>query len=807
MADAKKPFHEVVAERVIDQLERGVAPWQRPWEPGNPSSRSPHNAITGKRYKGINSIYLQMQGRADQRWLTYNQAKSVGAQVRKGEKGTTCQKWIFTREEIKRDNQGKPILDAQGKPQKHEVRLERPILSMFTVFNAEQVDGLPAIEKRDLTWDVSKRAEAILTASGASISHAEGDAAYYHPARDEIRLPDKSQFPTPDNYYATAFHELGHWTGHASRLDRDLAHPFGSEGYAREELRAEIASMITGDELGLGHDPGQHAAYVKSWVKALKEDPLEIFRAAADAEKIHNFVMAFEQTQQQELDEQAVIAPEGITTVQDDTQQVGSTEHQVPAEAGERVFLDVPFKEKEDAKALGAVWDRQERAWCVPAGVDLAQFDRWPRRETAAEPLVQAETESEMPALQKEPARQYLAVPFGERDLAKLAGAKWDRVAKSWYAGPDADQARVARWATDSTAAQQMPAMDPREEFIEALQSMGCVVDGIKHPIMDGKRHRIALSSDKGIEESGVYIGHLDGHPAGYIKNHRTQVEMKWKSKGYSLDPVEKARLQAEAAQKMQDRAAQLVADQEAARSRVEKQLTKAVPALTPTPYLASKGLAPSAGVFTDKEGTTFLPAYDANGRVWTMQYIKTDGVKRFAKDGKKEGCFHVVGGLEAIKDAPALVIAEGYATAGTCSSALGFATVAAFDAGNLPAVVLALQEKYPEKPVIIVGDDDLATLKKEGINPGRKKAIQAARDAGGEAVFPIFAPGEQSADNKDFTDFNDLANKSALGMDGVRRQLKPVVQRAVETQAQTRAAAHKVVRVDESIIKRGRTA
>ncbi|MCB2039310.1 MAG: conjugal transfer protein TraC, partial [Rhodoferax sp.] len=146
--------------------------------------------------------------------------------------------------------------------------------------------------------------EHILKASGASITHAPGDRAFYRPATDSIHLPDRGQFPSADNYYATALHELGHWTGHASRLDRDLAHPFGSEGYAKEELRAEIASMILGDELGIGHDPGQHAAYVGSWIKALQDEPLEVFRAAADAEKIHDYVLAFEQKQVQEQDQQ-----------------------------------------------------------------------------------------------------------------------------------------------------------------------------------------------------------------------------------------------------------------------------------------------------------------------------------------------------------------------------------------------------------------------------------------------------------------------------------------------------------------------
>ncbi len=127
-------------------------------------------------------------------------------------------------------------------------------------------------------------------------------------------MPFKHQFPTPDRYYATALHELGHWTGHESRLNRDLAHPFGSEGYAREELRAEIASMLLGSELGIGHDPGQHVAYVGSWIKALQQDPTEIFRAAADAEKIQDFVLSF--SQQQKMVEQEEIEHEHVNTTE-----------------------------------------------------------------------------------------------------------------------------------------------------------------------------------------------------------------------------------------------------------------------------------------------------------------------------------------------------------------------------------------------------------------------------------------------------------------------------------------------------------
>lgn len=132
------------------------------------------------------------------------------------------------------------------------------------------------------------------------MTHAPGDRAFYRPSTDSIFLPQKHQFGSADRYYATALHELAHWTGHFSRLGRDLAHPFGSVGYAKEELRAEISSTTWATNWAFGHDPAQHAAYVGSWIKVLQDDPLEIVRASSDAEKIHHYVLAFEQVQEQQ---------------------------------------------------------------------------------------------------------------------------------------------------------------------------------------------------------------------------------------------------------------------------------------------------------------------------------------------------------------------------------------------------------------------------------------------------------------------------------------------------------------------------
>ena len=208
------------------------------------------------------------------------------------------QYWKLNDQVPVKGERGKPLTDAEGNQVYRSVPLDRPKVFSAIVFNAEQIDGLPPLESRfpqgAPDWDRHERAESVLKASGVEIRHDQANRAFYRPATDKIHLPSRDSFKSADNFYSTALHELGHASGHPSRLDRDLAHPFGSVGYAKEELRAEIASLMIGDQLGIGYDPGQHAAYVKSWVQILKDDPKEILRASRDADKITGYVMDLE---------------------------------------------------------------------------------------------------------------------------------------------------------------------------------------------------------------------------------------------------------------------------------------------------------------------------------------------------------------------------------------------------------------------------------------------------------------------------------------------------------------------------------
>ena len=294
-------YAKKVSDELIEQIKRGVAPWQKPWKPGERISAE--NFSTGKRYTGGNSLYLMSRairdGRGDNRWGTYNQIREAGGQVRKGEKGT--QVLFFTDRTAKaaKDEQGKTIKDKDGKTIYEEEQRSRPICKQYTVFNVEQADGLELKPREGQVrpeWDAHRDAEKVIAASGPTVQHVAGDRAYYRIAEDKVVLPEPSQFPTRNGYYQTALHECGHSTGHPDRMDRDtlkegLDNGFGSPEYAREELRAEISAMMTGERVGVGHDPQRGAAYVENWVKVLEKDPHEIHRAARDAQKMSDCLM------------------------------------------------------------------------------------------------------------------------------------------------------------------------------------------------------------------------------------------------------------------------------------------------------------------------------------------------------------------------------------------------------------------------------------------------------------------------------------------------------------------------------------
>ncbi len=385
----KRSYPEEVSAKIIEELKKGTAPWVHPWDAGRIPA-PPVNALTGKPYRGINQLWLSMaqyiHDRHDPRWCTYRQAQQLGAQVRGGSKGTVVQYWKNEEKKLLRDAEGKPLPDENGEKRYQVTALSRPRPFSAVVFHASQIDGLPPLPERpeQPVWQRHEAAERLLLGSGAAIFHDQVNRAFYRISEDAIHLPPQEQFPTPDRYYATALHELGHWTGHESRLAREfLGHPFGSAEYAREELRAEIASYMLGMDLGIGHDPGQHHAYIARWIEALEKDPLEIIRAARDPDLIREYVMGREKERRQI----APVVEQGVTWTPKKPELAASE----PKPTSEKTCLDVPYAEKDAARAAGAKWDGREKRWYAPEGADLNKLQPWLHKQEMrlAEPVLQ----------------------------------------------------------------------------------------------------------------------------------------------------------------------------------------------------------------------------------------------------------------------------------------------------------------------------------------------------------------------------------------------------------------------------------
>ena len=295
-----RDFRQEVTENIVKLLEEGVAPWQKPW---NGATFMPMNHTTQKLYKGGNALYLMIvamrRGYEDPRWMTYRQAAERNWQVRKGEKGAQVEFW-----EIRPG--AKPTAKEEASPEEGDEaetpgRPRRFIHRVYTVFNAVQIEGVPALAIRPANdVEAVEAADAILSNSGATIKHDQIDKAFYSRLTDEIHLPRRTFFKDAGGYYGTALHELAHWTGHPERLNRATlleTYSFGDQNYAKEELRAELASLFLAAERGIPHDPERHAAYVGAWIKSLKDDKNEIFRAAHDASAAAEYLLALERGQ------------------------------------------------------------------------------------------------------------------------------------------------------------------------------------------------------------------------------------------------------------------------------------------------------------------------------------------------------------------------------------------------------------------------------------------------------------------------------------------------------------------------------
>lgn len=277
---AHADIHQRITDIIIAQLETGVRPWTQPWTAAASVSRPLRH--DGTPYTGINVVLLWAEGAhrgfTASTWMTFRQALALGAHVRKGETGSTV---VYANRVVRTETN-----DAG-----EDERVEIPFLKAYSVFNVEQIDSLPEAYATAAPLAINPEvriaeAEAFFARCQADIRHG-GGSAYYAPGPDFIQMPPFQTFHNADAYYATLGHEMTHWTRHASRLDRDFGRSrFGDAGYAREELVAELGAAFLCADLGLALEPREdHAAYIGSWLKVLRDDKRFIVSAAAHAQR------------------------------------------------------------------------------------------------------------------------------------------------------------------------------------------------------------------------------------------------------------------------------------------------------------------------------------------------------------------------------------------------------------------------------------------------------------------------------------------------------------------------------------------
>jgi len=281
--------YQKITDQIVSELEKGVRPWLKPWNAEHAAGRITRPLRgNGVPYQGINVLMLwsaaMAKGYAASIWMTFKQALDIGAHVRKGEEGSLV---VYADKIVRTETDA-----ATGEEAERTI----PFMKGYAVFNVEQIDGLPEHyyakhAPRAESVQRIERAEAFFAATGTTIRHG-GTMALYSIKHDHVQMPPIEAFRDAESYYATLAHEATHWTRHSSRLDRDFGRKrYGDEGYAMEELVAELGSAFLSADLDLTPEVrDDHAAYIASWIKVLKDDKRAIFSAASHAQRAADFL-------------------------------------------------------------------------------------------------------------------------------------------------------------------------------------------------------------------------------------------------------------------------------------------------------------------------------------------------------------------------------------------------------------------------------------------------------------------------------------------------------------------------------------
>jgi phage/plasmid primase-like uncharacterized protein len=635
------------------------------------------------------------------------------------------------------------------------------------------------------------KGESILAASGAEIKHDQSDRAFYRGRTDTIHMPPRENFEDAEKYYGTALHELGHWTKHPERLNREGG-PFGSAQYAREELRAEIASWMLAQDTGIPHDPGQHAAYVQSWIEAVKEDPFEIQRACRDAEQIRDYLLGLERKKELGVTPEAAPVPER----EEDIAARAFPER--PAK--EKTFLSVPYREKNQAKKLGAKWDKEAKSWFAPEGTDLAKLRDWMPVEAVrayahrSPDINQDGFIGYSAQVQKAGLWSHIE---GKDNKPILFEKMEDALVLAARYLPTAPE----RTMENSRATPDIPRpLSPEQEFAKALHKAGLDLQG-ELPALDGEIHRVPLvNSPDG--PGGAYCAYGGEQPYGWSQNFATGEKAPWIATGHELSGEQINQIYLEREAQRQELEASITGRQNEAAQEAFATLSNTELASREHPFLQERDVEPFG--LHQEQDSLYIPMRNIEGEIRNLQIVNEQGDSRFLLGGEREGLFHLITGPEqneaglysplmfSENTLPGIgkqdlaqgeiVLAQNYASGASLHMATGKPVAVAFTPENLLPVAQALRQEFPQAAITICANNNQYERTDGTVqNRGVMEAERAAAAVGGKLVVPEFTDTEKS---RSLVDFNDL--HASRGLDEVKRQADgPALEKAQEAKAE----------------------
>ena len=781
--EKKSFFSKDVAIKLAGQLRDGEAPMQR-----QEVQNIPYNPATGRSFHGINALNLMMQDRKDDRWMTFEDARNAGYKVKSGEKGTPVQKW------------------ARKQPGEDKQKMQTTWL-----FNAEQLQFIPPMQKKPERPDPYERVTEILNNCGATVVHDQKKEAFYDPAKDTIHLPQPDSYKNINNYCQDALNAYFHSTGHPSRQDRDSFDSPKRYQQNAEELICSVSTMMMCAEIGIPCDSTKNPELAKPWADNIEKFPVQFsqgMKAADDAvwrtlrqEQMRNIELNPENNQvwrpvaeaspavavktflaQQEVLTLADNEPEKVNTFQHDGKEIfnkpgtGNVLSKIEQDAPDMNGTLVTMKGRtEGYDREGNTYDIVVLATALKNSSGLME---WVAPPTAIEinlstremalPLDWNGKVTVGPCHEDEKGT---IVPGRSDDFPEFHGAfaecggndvllaSFDREKQAEHYASLVE--RQLQYQQERPQNQQHQAGKEQEASTEQQNSQGNEARQEERP----QSREQTEEREESPEE----------------REYREQTEQDREESPEKSESVQNPeQLRQEAKEKIAERLTEEKQDADKAAKRVAAMAKRFDVPKEPTPYMQAKGVDLIPGAYQNK-ASTCIPLYNADGELRSMAYADKDGKKNYAKGTDRNGCAFY--DKKAVEESNVVGFAVGVATAATVSQVIkGVPVVATMDSANLPVVVAAFKEKYPEKQQIIFADKRILNENDSGKNPVSYQAFKAAQKHGAVIVSPRFGANENG---KGFTDFNDLANKSKLGKEAVKEQCESALEKAKQMAAE----------------------